>query len=112
MGRKDPVTADVRREVLARDRMCIAYRMDNEHRCRDQWGDAHSPFDVERLTLEHVKEHLTLGRRAPSDPAHLVALCGGTNVGVPSKAMREAFRQYLATLYPAAWADFLGRRSA
>ena len=36
-----------------------------------------------------------MGKRAPSDAWHLVAMCGWANVAVPSKAQREAMREYL-----------------
>lgn len=39
-----------------------------------------------------------MGRRAPSDRKHMVALCLDANVGVPSKAEREWMRQYLASV--------------
>ncbi len=45
--------------------------------------------------VEHVKDHSTMGRRAPSDMDHCVILCGGTNVNVPSKVQRELMREYL-----------------
>ncbi len=73
--------------------------MDPDHVCRDRWGEPHSPYDLDKLSLEHV--HDTggmMGKRAESDPAHLVALCYGANVGVPSKAQREGFRSYLAAV--------------
>ena len=39
-----------------------------------------------------------MGRRAPSDPSHLVAMCYGANVGVPSKDNRERCREYLRSV--------------
>lgn len=95
---KDPVTAAIRDEVLARDGMCFMFRMDPEHACRDRWGDPHSPYDKTYLTLDHVKDAPRMGRRAPSDARHLVAMCWGANVGVPSKAVRELERVYLRTV--------------
>jgi len=93
--RRDPVTPEVRQLVLRRDRHCILLRLDWSHQCRDQWGNVHSSYDLDRLTLEHVKDALMMGRRAPSDPAHLVAMCYSGNVGVPSKEQRQAIRAYL-----------------
>lgn len=101
--RKDAVTPGDRDEVLRRDRFCFLFRLDDSHECRDTWGTPHSPFDRSKLTLDHVKQRLMLGRRAPSDPAHMVAMCGAGNVRVPSKDVRAAQREYLATLYPEAW---------
>lgn len=89
------VTAALRQAVLDRDRMCTAFRIDPDHLCYDQWGEPHSPFATDYLSLEHVKMELRLGKRAPSDLRHLVALCYSANVAVPSKAMRVAFREYL-----------------
>jgi hypothetical protein len=103
-ARKDPVTPEVREEVLRRDRRCFLSRIEPSHQCRDAWGTPHSPFDLDRCTLDHVKREARMGRRAPSDPAHLLAMCASANVGVPSKAVREAERSYLAELYPEAWA--------
>jgi hypothetical protein len=56
-----------------------------------------------RLTLEHVKSALRMGKRAPSDMAHLVALCeghteGGARAGYQwntDKRNRERVRAYL-----------------
>lgn len=95
MTRRDLVTPEVREFVLRRDRQCILFRMDEGHRCRDRFGNLHSAFNTDRLTLEHVKSELRMGRRAPSDPAHLVAMCHAGNVGVPSKEQRAAIREYL-----------------
>jgi hypothetical protein len=36
-----------------------------------------------------------MGKKAPTDLAHLVALCAYANVAVPSRAMRDGMRQYL-----------------
>jgi hypothetical protein len=70
-------------------------RLDPEHTCRDQWGYPHASNDLDKLTLDHVKDQPRIGRRAPSDPGHLVAMCWASNVGVPSKAVRMAERAYL-----------------
>lgn len=94
--RKDPVTPELRDFILNRDKECLAHKLDPEHVCRDTFGNPHSPYDLWRLSLEHVKSELRIGRRAPSDPRHLVALCYALNDRVPSKAEREAFRSYLA----------------
>jgi hypothetical protein len=36
-----------------------------------------------------------MGRKAPDDLAHLVAMCGFANVAVPSKTTRDLIRDYL-----------------
>lgn len=92
---RDPVTPELRRFVLERDRECVLVKRDAFHQCHDQWGTWHAPHDLNRLSVEHVKSELRMGVRAPSDPAHLVALCHGANVAVPSKDERAWMREYL-----------------
>lgn len=87
--------ARLRLDVFTRDRRCFMVRLDSDHICRDQWGYPHASGDLSKLTIEHVKDRPMMGRRAPSDPAHCVALCWSANVGVPSKVTREAMRTYL-----------------
>ncbi len=90
--RKDPVTPQLRIAVLTRDGGCLAPRLD---------PDA-GPC-LGRLTLEHVKDQLRLGRRAPSDPAHLAVLCEGhTEPGARAgyqwntdRRNRQRVREYL-----------------
>jgi hypothetical protein len=96
MSRRDPVTPDVAEYVKLRDGACVLSLMETMHRCRNQWGDPIAAFDLGAMTLEHVKSELRMGKRAPSDPAHLVTLCGYANVNVPTKAQRELMRRYLA----------------
>ena len=96
------VTPELHAYIMARDRMCIAARISNDHVCRDRWGNVHPSTDIGRLTLDHVHDGYGLmGRRAPSDARHLVALCNSANVGVPSTALRQAERAYLAEAEPA-----------
>ena len=92
---RDPVTTEVRAAVLVRDRACLLSKLEPDHLCRDAWGNPHAAGDLARLSVEHVKSEPMMGKRAPSDPGHLVALCVAANVGVPSKSQREAFRAYL-----------------
>ena len=98
MKQRDPVTQAVAETVKLRDGGCVLARLEAWHVCRDQWGQTHAPFDLARCTLEHVKSELRMGVRAPSDPAHLVTLCGYANVNVPSKAQRALFREYLRSV--------------
>ena len=93
--RRDPVSPELRLAVLERDRMCVLARFDDQHVCRDKWGTIHAWNDARFLTLEHVKDELRMGVRAASTLQTLVAMCYGGNVGVPSKAQREAIRAYL-----------------
>jgi hypothetical protein len=99
-GHMKGVTPELHEYILKRDKCCILYRMDRRHICRDRWNTSHSPYDTSRLTLDHVKDNLMMGLRAPSDPHHLVAMCFSGNVGVPSKEVREAERAYLAQVEP------------
>jgi len=92
--------AALRRFILVRDRRCVAAIRDPAHVCRDRWGQVHAPDDLDRLTIEHVKDQPRMGKRAPDDPAHMVALCWASNVGVPSKALRQWMREYLAEVAP------------
>jgi hypothetical protein len=94
------VTPELRRLVLIRDKMCFLYKRDRHHICKDQWGRSHAPTNLNLLTLDHVKDDLMMGVRAPSDPTHLVAMCYAGNVGVPSKEVRQNERDYLHSLYP------------
>ena len=61
--RHDPVSSRVAAAVLARDGRCLAPSLGATDPCAG------------RTTLDHVKDQPRMGRRAPSDPAHLVALC-------------------------------------
>src|SRR5262245_14194837 len=97
--RADGVTPELRDRVLRRDARCFASRLDFNHVCRDAWGVAHMPYDVQRLTLDHVHdEGGTIGKRAPSDEYHLVAMCAALNIAGPSRRVREAEREYLRRL--------------
>lgn len=94
----DPVTPELREAVFRRDGMCVAAKLDPQHVCRDAWGTPHDPRALARLSLEHIKPHLMAGRRGPSTAEWTVALCMGANVGVPSKELRAALREYLRTV--------------
>jgi hypothetical protein len=104
----DKVTPEVAAFVFARDRVCIAYRYDHSHICRNRWGRSHAPDDKSQLTLDHVwregvKVHYasaTMGDRAKSDPRHLVVACHAVNVGVPSADLRAKERDYLTEVAP------------
>ena len=89
------MNADLRRAVLERDGCCILLRLDPKHLCRTVWGEYHDPRDLSLLTVEHVKSEPMMGRKAPDDLAHLVAMCGYANVAVPSRVIRDQIRAYL-----------------
>ena len=92
---RDHVSASLHDAVLRRDRICVAARLGFDHTCRDAWGRAHGPGATNALSLEHVKDQLRMGVRAESDLRHLIAVCHFINAMPPTKAMREAFREYL-----------------
>ena len=89
------VTPELRAAVLGRDGACVLWKLNPSHICRDAWGQTHLASAVWLLSLEHVKDQPRMGLRAPSDPAHMVAMCYGANLGVPSKEERAAIREYL-----------------
>ena len=100
--RADPVTAEVRKEVLSRDGYrCVALTLDPAHRCQDRWGrEIGRPpgqMNTADLTLDHVKDQPMMGKRAPSDPAHLVVLCWGAHLLTDwATSHRPELRAYLA----------------
>jgi hypothetical protein len=89
--RKDPVTPEVAQAVLQRDRgMCLAPLLDPS-----QSGTCSG-----HLTFDHVRDHAMMGRRAPSDTAHLATLCWFHHLGSRAGANwatshRDALRAYL-----------------
>ena len=50
-------------------------------------------------TVDHVKDAPMMGRRAPSDMSHLVAMCSFHHVEhPPSRALRQLEREYLGLI--------------
>jgi len=85
MTRKDPVTEEVRWSVLERDMGCVAPRLDPDA------GEC-SPV----LTLDHVKDQPRMGKRAPSDMAHLVTVCERHHIWSGwATSHRPLLREYL-----------------
>ena len=84
---RDPVTADLRDAVLRRDRGCVAPRLGATSPCQG------------RLTLDHVKDQPRMGKRAPSDSAHLATVCYGHHLGGWATAHRPELRSYLHSLH-------------
>jgi hypothetical protein len=86
---KDPVTPELREAVLLRDKGCVATKV-----C----GCISSKRTVcaGRLTLDHVKDQPRMGKRAPSDLAHLVVLCWHHHLDGWATAHRPELRAYLA----------------
>jgi hypothetical protein len=84
---RDPVTPELRLLVMLRDQGCVAPRLDPDaDPCRG------------RPTLDHVKSQPMMGKRAPSDMAHLVTLCEHHHLdGWATSPHRPLLRAYLAT---------------
>ena len=84
--RPDAVTPELREAVLRRDGGCVASRF-------GLYPYA-GPCDG-RLTLDHVKDQPRMGKRAPSDAAHLVTLCWHHHLDGWATAHRPELRAYL-----------------
>ena len=86
--RRDPVTPDLRVAVLERDQGCVAVLLGE---------DAASCGG--RLTLDHVKDQPRMGKRAPSDMAHLVAICEWHHLWSGwATSNRPSLREYLRSV--------------
>lgn len=83
--RRDPVTPDLALLVLRRDGGCVAVTL----------GEPPSNC-AGRLTLDHVKDQPRMGKRAPSDAAHLVSLCEQHHLWTGwATSHRPELREYL-----------------
>lgn len=83
---RDRVTQQVALAVLERDAGCVAVAL----------GE-HPSTCGGRLTLDHVKDRPMMGRRAPSDERHLVALCEQHHLWSGwATSHRPELREYLA----------------
>jgi hypothetical protein len=88
---KDPVTPEMREAVMSRDRGCIAPLLDPS-----QSGTCYGA-----LTLDHVRTHSMMGKRAPSDRKHLVTLCFYHHVlSIWAVTNRPLLRAYLYDVEP------------
>ena len=87
--------SDLRALVINRDGGCLLAELDPIHECEDQWGRGHSPYDLSKLTLEHVREHP--GGRRRDEPGWCVALCHRANIehALTRKDMRAEVLAYL-----------------
>jgi len=88
MPHKDPVSPEVYLDVIRRDAGCVAVLLGED------------PADCRgRLTLDHVKDEPMMGKRAPSDPAHLVTLCEQHHLWTDwATSHRPLLRAYLREL--------------
>ena len=80
----DPVSPELRLAILERDRGCVAVKLGADY--ADCGG---------RLQLDHVKSQPMMGKRAPSDAAHLAALCERHHLDGWATSHRPALREYL-----------------
>lgn len=114
MSHKDPVSSWVADIVARRDEFkCVAPRIDGRTGwCHDVWGNVITRWPANRLdknkvTIAHVKDAdaQAMGKRAPSDQAHLLLLCWGHHEGAgetggycwgTSRAGLDKQRTYLA----------------
>jgi len=99
--KSDPVTTALHDEVIARDYLfaggCAAAFLDASHWCADRWGDIRKPDWLPALTLDHVQSGGgRMGKRAPSDRAHLVTLCYRAHLGGWATSHRPLLREYIA----------------
>lgn len=82
---RDRVTPELAAEVFARDRQCVAVTL----------GEDPASCDG-RATLDHVKDQPRMGKRAPSDAAHLVAICERHHIWTGwATGHRPELREYL-----------------
>jgi hypothetical protein len=93
------VSPELHRKVLTRDQQCFLKLHDATHQCRDKWGYPHPSYDLSKLTVDHVNDQATMGKRAPDDEQHLISMCYYSNVQGPSRIIRQAEREYLNQLY-------------
>jgi hypothetical protein len=93
---EDKVSPELAAYIFARDKMCIAFRVEGpSHVCRTRFGDPHPPLDVKLLTIDHVKTEARMGKRAEPTKRNLVAACGWANNEGWCSANRQAERDYL-----------------
>lgn len=98
---KDPVTYQVRTEVIERDIAiaggCVAPYLDREAGdCRDFWNDVIRPDARPMLTVDHVRPHPSMALRAPSTRRWMVAMCPGHHLNSGwATSHRTVLRAYL-----------------
>jgi hypothetical protein len=92
----DRVTPELHQYVLERDKSCCLSWWVPGHQCFTQWGERHDADDLSKLTTDHVwPVSAVKGKRAPSIPGCLIAMCGLGNISAPSHEIREKQRDHL-----------------
>jgi hypothetical protein len=101
-ARADRVDDSLRVEVLKRDGVCFLRTLYEDHVCFDKFDEQHASTDLDKLEVDHFwLDGAHMGDRAPSDLAHLVAMCHWANViHKPTREERAAERDYSRRLYP------------
>lgn len=99
------MTPELRLRVFKRDGGCVAPKLDaHADACRGRWGErlvvvrrvgSDELLDYSALTLDHVRDHAMMGKRAPSDELHLVTLCWHHHLDGWATSHRPALRAYL-----------------
>lgn len=72
---EDRVSNDVAAKVFARDGFCVPYLLLAPGACADRAGHPILPTQTWLMTLDHCKDEPGMGKRAPSDPEHLITAC-------------------------------------
>lgn len=116
MGHADPVTPELREEILRLDGYrCVARLIARERGwpldpCQNRWGArifTSGRYPPSALTLDHVGDTMgekkgmsiagaRLGKRAPSDVKHLATLCWHHHLDGWATSHRDELRGYLA----------------
>ena len=96
MSHKDPVTPELRRAVMKRDKTCVGPRVGMEGACGSQFGSG----SIIVLELDHV-DNAGFAKRGPSVEQNLVVLCGYHHrvKTESSKRWKPLLRKYLEEFY-------------
>ena len=86
---------ELRLSVMLRDGGCILAQLTKDHICRDRWGEPHDFRALNKLTIEHVREHPGGMRR--DEAGWLVAMCADANISHAGSATetRRLINAYL-----------------